>query len=387
MRLPSPLRPGQLFLTVILAAGLHACLAAPPVARVSSPAGVVRADTPLRAAEVAAYLTELKPEVLGTVPHSISRSTEVWVQAEPRLYSFPGGLHADAEGLWAGRQGRIHLREGADDLKRTLAHELVHASLDSSWNDLPGSLEEGLCDVISTTLCPESAARLRAGRLSGAALACGGLDLSLTVTVPASAHPLGFEASYTANIQLTNGRATSTDPLKVFETHAGLSSSSLGSWRKREFYGLSFLLVSRIVERAGLEGLHEICGGRSAIRVDRRRTCLLELAALDGKRETWRRAAAAELGPDELREIALMYPDFIVDTLARTMARCLGGGGDPSAVRAVLSVPESGAQVALLELPELHAPLHSRLLALLSGEGGLVAFETAAEEGEDRQAQ
>ncbi|HJO27426.1 MAG TPA: hypothetical protein QF730_09295 [Planctomycetota bacterium] len=388
MRTPSLLRPGQLLLIVALAAGLHACLAAPPAQRVSSPAGVVRADTRLRAAEVAALLSELKPAVLGALPHSVSRSTEVWVQPEPRLYTFPGGLHADAEGLWAGRQGRIHLRADADDLKRTLAHELVHASLDESWEDLPGSLEEGLCDLISTRLCPESAPRLRAGRLSGAAFACGGLDLSLTVTVPASAHPLGFEASYTASIQLSNGQPRTTDPMEVFETHAGLSSSSLGPWRKREFYGLSFLLVSRIAERVGLEGLHGLCSGDLAAQAgDLRRAALLELAALDCERETWRRAAARELGPAELREIARMYPDFILDTLARTLARCLSGGGNPDDVRAILSIPESGAELALMDLPELRAPLHGRLLSLLSGEGGLVALEAAPEEGEDRQPQ
>ena len=79
--------------------------------------------------------------------------------------------------------------------------------------------------------------------------------------------------------------------------------------------------------------------------------------------------------------------DFILDTLARTLARCLSGGGNPDDVRAILSIPESGAELALMDLPELRAPLHGRLLSLLSGEGGLVALEAAPEEGEDRQPQ
>lgn len=397
MRFRFPLRPDRILLPVVLLAGLHACLTTPPPRSVTTPAGVVRANTIQRAREVAVLLEDLKPRVLGELPHSVSRVTEVWVQEEPRLYSFPEGLHEGAEGLWAGRQGRIHLREDADDLRRTLAHELVHASLDKSWEGLPGSLEEGLCDLISTRLCPEGAARLRAGRLSGAAFACGGLDLLLTVHVPASAHPLGLDASFTARILLSNGELEPSDPLEVFETRAGLSSSRLDLGRKREFYGLSFLMVSRIAARVGLEELHSLCAEKADRHKgnggDDLRAMLLEFASLDENTETWRRAAAEELGAAELREIARMYPDFIVDTFARTVVHCLVGGTDPSDVRAVLTVPASGACVSLMDLPELRAPLYASLLRELSvqqgpgdgsGHGRLVAVEAPVPDAEDR---
>ena len=46
------------------------------------------------------------------------------------------------------------------------------------------------------------------------------------------------------------------------------------------------------------------------------RAWLLEAAGLDEDPASWRRAASAVLGPEELVELLRMYPDFAVDAVA-----------------------------------------------------------------------
>src|SRR4030095_9983937 len=97
----------------------------------------------------------------------------------PALWAFARSAYSDADGFWAEGVGRIHLRTGAERLERTLAHELVHQCAGEMFEELPGTLEEGLCDLVASLACPESAARLRAGRLSSAAFATRGLVVAL----------------------------------------------------------------------------------------------------------------------------------------------------------------------------------------------------------------
>ena len=145
-----------------------ACQAAPPTYQVASEADLVRADSPFLATQVAQMLERNRARVLDLVPGSKSARLEIWLQDELRLYRFRRSSYEDADGFWAEEAGRIHLRTKARFLERTLVHELVHSALDESWSALPGTLEEGLCDWVSTRICPHSAAQLRAGRLSAA---------------------------------------------------------------------------------------------------------------------------------------------------------------------------------------------------------------------------
>lgn len=297
---------------------LGGCMVSPPAASLASPAGTVRAPSPARAAEVSAMLERLAPRVLGLLPDSRAAVREVWVQDTPALYSFQTSAYSDADGFWAEGAARIHLRDRADNVERTLAHELVHASLGSSWKTLPGTLEEGLCDYVSTVVCPNAAARLCSGRLSSAAFATGGLVLELELLLPAEDPDLASEVGYAARLRLDGDPPVRVDPLRTFAVHAGLSSSDVAPEEKKAFYGLSFLVVRRIVERVGIDGLHEVCtqatsDGLSSVPVER----LLAAAGLDDRRETWRAAIRSEIGPSELFELVRNHPEFIVQPVVR----------------------------------------------------------------------
>ena len=141
------------------------------------------------------------------------------------------------------------LHANADNLERTLAHELVHAALDEPWHLLPGTLEEGLCDLVSAKLCPDGAARLRAGRLCSAALACGGLKLELRLSWPDD------KREWLARVTLSGEDQGEKPQSRVFDVQAGLSSTALTSGTKRGFYGLAFLVIERAEAAIGLQGI------------------------------------------------------------------------------------------------------------------------------------
>jgi hypothetical protein len=276
-------------LGMLFALGTASCQALPPPARADAREGVVRASSPEEARAVATAFDELAPAVLAEIPDARARRLEVWVQAEPVLYRFPAtSAYRDADGFFSETLARIHLRAGADDVRRTLVHELVHASLGQSWRGLPGTVEEGLCDVVAARLCPEGAVRLRAGRLLAAAFALG-LDLA------PSARP---------------GRLlTELDPIEVFRTHAGLSSSVMRGESKKALYGLAFLVAERIVDRRGMKGFHELVQQIAHTRDGARPTdALLAAAGLSRDPQDWRAAIVEALSPAELAELRSLRP-------------------------------------------------------------------------------
>lgn len=300
---------------------LSGCLVSPPNESIESPLGTVRADRLDEARIVSAYLSDLRPRVMEYLPDTrYVEDMEVWLQEVPALYRFPATRATGAEGLWAEHHGRILLSRGADDIERTLTHELVHASLGETWHTLPGSLEEGLCDFVSAEICESGAARLRAGRLSSAALACGGLQLELNVVRARDREAAAEGArvpSWTARIVLSGEYRGEDAHLDVFDVQAGLSSSKLAANEKRGFYGLSFLLIDRIAGREGLDSIHTMCLKAEAAGYDAIPTeWLLECAQLSAERGDWRRAAAQAVGEEELLELLRMYPEFVVDVLA-----------------------------------------------------------------------
>lgn len=291
--------------------GLPACLVTPPSALVQASTGVVRGSTELEARTLGQTLDRLQPLVSASLPGTRQvEGLEVWIQDKPGLYSFPHQSNGEAEGLWAESHDRILLAREADDLERTLAHELVHASLDESWHTLPGTLEEGLADQVSTTLVPEGATRLRAGRLASAALATGGLGLTLKVEFPAE------KSSWMARITLSGTRPSEQPQRDVFKLAAGLSSTRVTPAAKRGYYGLAFLLIDRIAKREGLEHLHNMCASadRQGLTVIPR-SWLLAAAGLKDSAESWRQAALEGMGAGEVNELMNMHPDFVHDAV------------------------------------------------------------------------
>ncbi|MFN0009179.1 MAG: hypothetical protein ACKVXR_14850 [Planctomycetota bacterium] len=291
----------------------------PPPARFDGGMGVVRARSEEEARSVAQALDGFLPKIAREIPDarraitqrgSGARTLEVWVQEEPALYAFPSSTaYRDADGFFSDRLGRIHLRAGSDDVERTLVHELVHASLGSSWQSLPGTLEEGLCDVVASRLCPQSAARLRAGRLLAAALAIGGLDIEIQMPAVAGSEDHVSEPRLVQRILPAEGAVDDLDPLEVFRTRAGISSASIGSDRKKALYGLAFLVAERVIERRGIEGLHDLVlqAGPGDMTV-----AFLAAAELTRDPEDWRRALAAALGPAEIAELSRHHPGFLL---------------------------------------------------------------------------
>ncbi|MDZ4771533.1 MAG: hypothetical protein SGI72_00210 [Planctomycetota bacterium] len=300
------------------------CMVAPPVEHTVAREGVVRASTYARAARVAKALDALTPQVQAFLPDTRRVDLEVWVQDVPALYEFQASAYSDADGFYAEGARRIHLREGSDHIERTLAHELVHASLGESWRSLPGTLEEGLCDYVSTRLCPESAGRLAAGRLSSAAFATGGLALEIELAEPALDRPGEHDVCWSARLRLEGEPRIVVDPLRVFDLEAGLSSSDLSPAQKKAFYGIAFLVVERIADRVGIEGLHDLCvqanaQGLTQVPAER----LLEAAGLGLDRASLRAAIEAEFGPREIEELVRAHPEFLASTIAHYL-RSLG---------------------------------------------------------------
>jgi hypothetical protein len=350
---------------VPLLLALASCRVLPPTHKAETCLGVVRASTPEEAERVAALVEEVHPAVEAWLPGHRALQLDVWLQDRPTLSPFGPASIGEADGFWAEGVSRIHLREDADSLRRTLVHELVHAALGPEWSALPGTLEEGLCDLASARLAPESAARMRAGRLSSAAFALGGLLLVLEIEVPREVHAAGVGVEFTARLRLEGELGGSVDPLEALRLHAGLSSSRLSSAEKKACYGLALLCVERIEQRVGVEGLYAMCRtardqGRKLLSEDE----ILRAAELDADPLAWSRALALALGPEELAELVRAHPTFLVEALAQLVSPSLAASeADPlDAIRARLRVPEAGgASLDLLSLADVREAVRRRL--------------------------
>jgi len=336
-----------------------ACLAAPPQSLFETPNGLVRAARAEEARAIAAILDKVRPRLLSVLPGARRDPVEVWMQDHPHLYHFAQEGSSDAEGLYAPSQDRILLGRGLEDTERVLVHELVHASLGEDWDALPGTLEEGLCDAVAARLSDVGVARLRAGRLSSAALVCGGL--ALDVETRRAGGRRGERSGWSARMLLSSDEVVEEPQREIFRVSAGLSSTRLEPNVKRGLYGLSFLLVDRLIARVGLEGLHGLCVEARAQGYDTvPRRWLLEAAELPDDARSWGRAAVDGLSQAELIELARLYPGIV----ASAALQRLDLDGLPAVVGELeieLSAVGGEARARVEALPEVRAEIE-RLL-------------------------
>lgn len=356
--------------TVILLvclAVLTACQSAPR-ARVEAGGVEFRAERLEDAERVSSAYLRLAPRIGELLPDAQLPGISVWVQPLPTLYEFPRTTMPEADGFYAPEHRRIHLRESAPDIERTLAHELVHAALGPSWSVLPGTIEEGLCDAISAELVPGSRARLRAGRYCAAAFGLGGLRLDLTIRADGSASADGIDRELHARVRFDGEQRESVDPMRVFDARAGSYSARLSVSRKKALYGYADLLVDRILERRGYRGLHTIALAASERGLEQVPAAwLLAAAQLTPDTDSWQRAILEALGPAELEELVRMQPMLLGEMLVDFL-RPLVAGRDPGqlldATHISIATAAGAARMELLSIPEFRRAVLARLANL-----------------------
>jgi len=304
-----------------LALACGACLAPPPPVEVRTPVGEVRANSEETAERIATLLQDQLPRVRELLPGSQPRSIDVWVQEELQVYRHrqrPAGIRGftlfddefDAE--------RIHLRENLQS-PWYLSHELVHAVIGEDWRPLPGILEEGLADVIAERLNPRYAGHIRAHRLLSASAFTDGIDVTVSYRYPESGV---LSRHWKRRARPTRIRAGDMREREVIGELLATSRGELQrDWSElpEPFYGIAWLIVSRIVERQGLEGLHRMCleaedQGLDLVPVDRILAAAeMDLDSLDST------FLSSCLGRYELYTLADIEPELFVKAATKVL--------------------------------------------------------------------
>ena len=253
--------PRRLILLPTLLLLATGCLAPPPPILVDTPYGNVRADSEAKATEIAALLRDLAPQVQELLPGVQRRSIDVWVQDELRVYKHskrPESVRGFTLLSDEFEARRIHLQEDGQSAWY-LSHELVHALIGPTWRPLPGILEEGLGDVIAEFLNPNHSFHIRAHRLMNASAFSDGFLVHVAYSVPERGVSNRRWERRIATTRVQTAKSVRAGTIaRLFST----SRRDLHQeWPEipESFYGLAWLVTSRVVERHGLRGLHELC--------------------------------------------------------------------------------------------------------------------------------
>ncbi len=300
--------------------GAFACAAPAPLSTRATPVGLVRADDEATADRYAALLEHLHPRVQQILPDALERPTELWVQDVLRRDRHEEH-RSDAMGFTIlGRNlepGRIHLRANASYPTWYLAHELVHGLMGPSWAPLPGVLTEGLCDALAARVSPEVNSVIRTHRALHAGLYFGDMRYRIGYTHPASGEERRADVTYA----YANDPAEH-DPEDLL-TRSRRSFHSLNAV-PATYYGLGFVFVERVLNRIGIDGLHELCleATRAGHAVVPERW-LLDAAGFESIAD-WPLAIADVMGRDETERIAGTMPALFSDLTLRVFAQRFG---------------------------------------------------------------
>ncbi len=307
-----PAIPRPLLWLLAAFCALPSCLAPPPPILVETPFGGVRAANAEKATEIAALLEDLAPRVQEVLPGSQDRAIDVWVQEKLRVYRFnerPESVRGFTLLSDEFRAKRIHLQEDGQS-PWYLSHELVHALIGTSWKTLPGIMEEGLADVVAEQLNPTYASHIRAHRLLNASAFSEGFYLRIAYNRPERDRP---SSDWERRIQTFRAETTAKISAKLLPRIFSTSRNNLHEeWPEipEAFYGMAWLITSRIAERGGLEKLHELClraerEGYEIVPVE----WIFEAADVDWDRMDTEFLSAC-FGPGEMRAAAYLQPEL-----------------------------------------------------------------------------
>jgi len=344
---------------------LGACLAPPPPIVVDTPYGEVRAESEAKASEIAHLLSGLAPQVRAILPGCQQRPIDVWVQDELRVYrnsKRPDSVRGFTLLTDEFSAKRIHLQEGGQS-SWYLAHELVHALIGPSWRPLPGILEEGLGDVVAEMLNPAEASHIRAHRLLNTCVFTGGFDVHVAYSVPDDGVDSSHWRRAVRSMQVQKGESVGPATIrKLFKT----SRKDLHvDWPElpESFYGLAWLVTSRIVERHGLDGLHDLCLAatrekRDVVPVDWILAAAdIDLAHLDPAFLT------SCFGPRELRAAAMLEPTLFTDVVMEVLGPSKAEFRSPRAMVYWMNptlVAADGSEVRVRTIPALLGAISDR---------------------------
>ena len=324
-------------LALALLFGTPGCMTPAPTRHVAGRSVDVRAarlDLALRFATEADRALEWMRSIC---PGTRDERPEIWVVDRIAPWrAFPlgkatDGLHLDF--LWI---DRIYLSEDAE--RGAVAHELGHCLLGADWNRLPPFMEEGLCNWFQTRQpgMERDGERRRLLRVT-AALALGGeLELRL-------------DGSAAAENASTRIRFSSTLPgLDRIARHSSSALVLEDSEQRLTAHAHGYVLVERVVERVGLEGLIALC--RRASREQRARVpldWLYAAAGIEGS-ESMGRELLLAMQPEELTIMARSLTDPILRFLSKERGLARGSPDFERWLRAadpVLAIP--GTELAL----------------------------------------
>lgn len=339
---------------LVLGVAVWACGDSAPRPPFEAPSthGVVRAHDEDTARRLAARLDTLYPQVRRELIEATHTEVDVRVIPPPELGHDGRSVHLIAG--TATSDGTIVLNVRVNGREATLVHELVHVLADDAWSALPSVAFEGLADTIGERLLPNNPASN--GRLPRFFTFAPDESLLFLETANGSDGLL-----FASNAE----REVSPDLEALLAPRIDLAEAlRSGSLEGTLVYAVGAFVVTRIVDRIGLDGLHRRCveahesdaGVLSPAE-------LLALAELDADVATWWPLVLERLEPRHLAAFVSDNADGLVRGLGARYGDALREGDALEFLRARrvrLATRAGEAEVELATIPALAERLASQ---------------------------